>query len=273
MLNLGWFSTGRGEGSRKLLSFIQGHIASGELPAQIEFVFCNREPSEAEGSDQFHALVHSYGIPLVILSSERFRREHGARRFDQVREQFDAEVIRRLQEFQPGIIVLAGYMLFTAAELCSRYNLLNLHPAPPGGPVGTWQQIVWDLIEHHKRESGIQLQLATMDWDHGPLISYCTFPIDGPEFAPLWQQVAGKGVEELKAAYWEDLPLFQAIRQEGQRREAPLLLETLRAITQGDVAIRNRHVVDRQGQPIAGHCLDRQVADWLRAHPEGGLSA
>ncbi|MBI2170437.1 MAG: hypothetical protein HYU30_00220 [Chloroflexi bacterium] len=162
MLRLGWFSTGRGEGSRNLLRFIQRHITSGHLPAAIDFVFCNRDLGEAEGSDQFHALVRSYNIPLVTLSSDRFRREHKTRQFDQVREQYDAQVLRRLEGFAPDLVVLAGYMLFTAAELCTRYRMLNLHPAAPGGPMGAWQSIVWRLIEEKAKESGIQVQLATM---------------------------------------------------------------------------------------------------------------
>ena len=85
MLKLGWFSTGRGEGSRELLRLVQEHIAAGDLPATIEFVFQNRERGEAEGSDQFQDLVRSYGIPLVTLSSQRFRKERGVRAFADVR--------------------------------------------------------------------------------------------------------------------------------------------------------------------------------------------
>lgn len=269
MLKLGWFSTGRGEGSRNLLQFVHRHIAGGDLPASIEFVFCNRASGEAEGSDEFHALVRSLGIPLVTFSSEGFRREQGARRFDQVRARYDAEVIARLEGFRPDIGVLAGYMLFTAEELCRRYNLVNLHPAPPGGPVGAWQQIVWRLIESHASESGIQIQLATMDWDHGPLITYCTFPITGPAFDPLWQQIEGKSIDEVKASYWEELPLFQQIRKEGQKREQPLLLETLRAFAHGHVKVVDHQVLDVAGRPIAGHCLTEGVEAWLKAHPEG----
>ena len=53
MLELGWFSTGRGEGSRNLLRLVQEQIAGGSLPARIQFVFCNREQGEGEGSDGF----------------------------------------------------------------------------------------------------------------------------------------------------------------------------------------------------------------------------
>jgi len=53
MLNIGWFSTGRGPGSQGLLRFVQDRLAKGLLDARIQFVFSNREPGEAEGSDQF----------------------------------------------------------------------------------------------------------------------------------------------------------------------------------------------------------------------------
>lgn len=268
MLRLGWFSTGRGEGSRNLLRFVQRHITSGDLPATIDFVFCNRETGEAEGSDQFHALVRSSGIPLITLSSERFRREHKARQFDPVRAQYDEEVLRRLEGFSPDLVVLAGYMLFTAAELCTRYPMLNLHPAAPGGPMGAWQSIVWRLIEEKAKESGIQVQLATMDWDHGPLISYCTFPITGPAFDPLWRQIEGQSTEEVKSTYWEELPLFQRIRQEGQKREAPLLLETLHAFAAGQLKIAGQQLLDSQARPHPGQCLNDHIEAWLKAHPE-----
>ena len=258
MLELGWFSTGRGEGSRNLLRFVQEQIAGGSLPARIQFVFCNREPGEAEGSDQFAALVHSYEIPLVTLSSQRFRRERGARSFNQVREEFDQEALKRLADFHPDMVVLAGYMLFTAAEMCQRFNMINLHPAKPGGPVGTWQQVTWELIGNRAEEAGAQVQHATMDWDQGPVISYCTFPITSPEFAPLWEELGNRSVDELKAAHWEDLPLFQRIRAEGIKREGLLVLETIRAIADGSV-----DMAQVKAREFTALCLNGEIESQL----------
>ena len=65
MLNLGWFSTGRGPGSRALLSTVQEAITDGRIQARISFVFSNRAPGEAEGSDQFFALANSLGLTVV----------------------------------------------------------------------------------------------------------------------------------------------------------------------------------------------------------------
>ena len=264
VLKLGWFSTGRGDGSRRLLTAIQERIAAGNLPAAIEFVFCNRDPGEAEGSDQFQALARSYGLPLVTFSSRQFRRDQGARSFDLVRDAFDQEVVRCTQGFSPGLCVLAGYMLYAGPALCRRFTMINLHPALPGGPVGTWQDVVWQLIERRATETGAMIHLATEDWDRGPVVTYFSFSLRGPQFDPLWEQVAGRSVGELKASHGEELPLFQRIRQEGLKREVPLVVETIRAFALGKVRVVDRRPVDAQGQPAAGYCLNEEVEAALR---------
>lgn len=264
MLKLGWFSTGRGEGSRGLLRLVHDQIASGDLAATIQFVFCNRDPGEHEGSDQFQALVESYGLPLVTLSSQKFRRERHARTFEEVRLDFDRETLRRLESFDPELCILAGYMLYTGPELCRRFTMLNLHPALPTGPIGTWQEVIWQLIQQQATETGAMIHLATEDWDRGPAITYFSFPIKGHLFAPLWEQVAGHTIEDMKSTYGEELPLFQRIRQEGVNREQPLLVETIRAFALGKVKVTGRQVKDAQARPIAAYCLNNEIDGWLR---------
>ncbi len=264
MLKLGWFSTGRGEGSLGLLRTVQAAIESGELPAGMEFVFSNREPGEAEGSDRFFRQVQECRTPLVTLSSQRFRREQGGGPFARHRVEFDREVMRLLEPFSPDVCVLAGYMLITGPELCNRYTMLNLHPALPGGPVGTWQDVIWSLIEQGAGEAGAYMHLATEDLDRGPVLTYCSFPIRGGQFDELWRQVEGCSVEDLKAAEGEEQPLFRRIREEGVRRERPLVLETLKAFTAGQVRVVDRRVVDGAGNPIDGLCLNEAVEQAVR---------
>ena len=259
MLTLGWFSTGRGEGSLGLLQKVQGAIESGELSAQIQFVFSNRESGEAEGSDRFFQQVHDYGIPLVSRSSQRFRRERGGGPFSRHRQDFDREVMTRLEGYEPDICVLAGYGLITDAELCNRYTMLNLHPALPGGPVGTWQDVIWKVIEEKAQEAGAYIHLATEDLDRGPVLTYYSFPTRGQAFDPLWSEIEGRSVEDLKATEGEDLPLFQLIRQEGIRRERPLLLETLKLFANGDMRVDGQQPLKAQGNPTGGICLNEAI--------------
>ena len=264
MLKLGWLSTGRGEGSRGFLELIQGEIQAGSLDARIEFVFSNRGHGEAEGSDQFFRLVEGYGLPLKTLSSRRYRREHRGGPISDHRVGFHAQVMQMLSGFQPDICVLAGYMLVTSPEMCRRYTMINLHPALPHGPAGTWQQVIWKLIEGEAAESGAMVHLATEVVDAGPVLTFCSFAIRGAEFDPLWEAAGRHSINELMAE-GEEQPLFKRIRQEGLRRERPLLLETLRALAGGRIKVSGARVIDPGGAPVAEKCLNGDVERFLTA--------
>lgn len=263
MLTIGWFSTGRGEGSRGLLQFVQDRILGGQLDARIQFVFSNREPGEAEGSDEFFRLLQGYALPLLTLSSGQFRRARGGR-FAQHREEFDQQVIQLLQGYHPDICVLAGYMLIVSGAMCRRYPLLNLHPALPDGPTGTWQEVIWSLIATRAHQTGAMMHLATEDVDRGPAVSYFTVPIIGDPFDRYWQALDKQDLAEIKASEGEAFPLFQLVRQAEYQREPYLLLATLRAIAAGDIIIRAGQVLDRDGRSLTrtslkGLCLDREI--------------
>ena len=266
MLNIGWFSTGRGEGSRGLLRFIQDRIEGGLLDARIQFVFSNRERGQAQGSDEFFKLVDSYNLPLVTRSSAHYRRSCRATglSWEELRPGYDRLVLEDLRDFNPDICVLAGYMLICGGEMCRRYSLLNLHPALPDGPIGTWQSVVWELIRQRASRTGAMIHLATEELDRGPVVSYCTAPISGPDFEQAWQELEGLDLEEVREAQGEELSLFQQIRQAEYRREPYLILETLRAVADGRVVVRDGRVFDRQGGSLAaavppGLCLDADI--------------
>jgi folate-dependent phosphoribosylglycinamide formyltransferase PurN len=277
MLRIGWFSTGGGEGSRGLLRLAQESIGLGQLDARIEFVFSNREPGEAEGSDQFFKLVQGYRLPLVTLSSTKFRRSRGGGPIARHREEYDRQVMGLLREYQPGIGVLAGYMLIVGSELCHRYPLLNLHPALPEGPVGTWREVIWQLIEQEARLTGAMVHLATQEVDRGPVVAYCTVPITGEPFDRYWQALAQQALPQVKDTQGEQFPLFQQIRQAEYRREPYLLVETLRAVAAGHIVIRNGEVLYRRQHPsgaiaATGLCLDEEIAQAI-AQGEGQRQA
>ncbi len=233
-LRLGWFSTGRGEGSRGLLTAALDAIDSGRLDARIEFVFINRERGQHKGTDRYMDLVESRGIPLVTLSSQRFRTEHGRRPWAELRNAFDEAAMELLRPYTVDVSVTAGYMLI-APVLCRHFIMVNLHPALPGGPVGMVDQVIWELIRSRSAESGVMIHVATVDLDLGPVVAYCRFPLTGPRYQAAWAEAGDRTVEELRAGPGEDLPLFQEIRGAGVERERPLLVSALAAIGDGRI--------------------------------------
>ena len=264
MLRLGWLSTGRGEGSRGFLRFVQERIIRGELDARIEFVFSNREPGEAEGSDQFLSMVEDYGLPLLTISSRRYRREHGGSPFSRYRGPFHEEVMRAISGFHADVLVLAAYMLIASPQMVRRFSMLNVHPALPRGPAGTWQEVIWELIEKRAIESGVTVHVASEVLDAGPVLGYCSFPVRAGGFDPLWREVEGRSLDELRVE-GEEQPLFKLIRHEGLRREGPLLLEALKLLTERRLWVSKGRVVDASGTPVEGKCLNDELEVFLRA--------
>jgi phosphoribosylglycinamide formyltransferase-1 len=265
MLSIGWFSTGRGPGSRRLLAAAHDEIASGRLNATITTVFCNRAPGEDENTDRFLEQVRGYGLPLVSLSSRDFRRRRGEKpvrkgeTLPEWRSDYDREAMRLLGPHHFDIGVLAGYMLIFTEEFLQKYNLLNLHPAAPGGPKGIWQDVIWQLIESRAETAGVMMHLATPQLDEGPPVTYCAYPIRGPDFDPLWRQAEGRTVEDIMAAEGEANPLFTEIRRHGVARELPLVIETLRAFADARIRIAEKHPTDATGNPIPPFDLTPEI--------------
>ena len=268
MLRVGWFSTGRGEGSRGLLKFIQQQITTGYLNAELQFIFSNRGRGEQPGSDAFQDLVNSLDLPLVTFSSRKFRQSTGMA-LSNNRDLYDLEIMKLLSGYSVDICVLAGYMLIASGKLCRTYPLLNLHPALPTGPIGTWQEVIWSLLENRDTHTGAMVHLATEEVDRGPVVSYFKIPITGGDFDHHWRLLGDQDTTFLKNLQGESHPLFNKIRQAGYSREPYLLLETLKSFANKDLSLNGLTVVNDSGETLErsapqGLCLTQKVEASLK---------
>lgn len=266
MYRLGWFSTGRDKAARDLLQVVNNSIRQGEIKAEIAFVFSNREAGESAESDLFFKMVGDYGLPLICFSCQKFKTGKATSIKEQTeslpswRFDYDREVMNRLAAFQPDLCVLAGYMLIVGREMCQRYNIINLHPAAPGGPAGTWQEAIWQLIDTGAGETGVMMHLVTPELDKGPPVTYCTFPIRGEPFDRYWGEIRGQSLEQIKASQGENNRLFRRIREHGFARELPLIIATIKAFSRGEVKITtDKKVVDATGKPVSGYNLTDEI--------------
>jgi folate-dependent phosphoribosylglycinamide formyltransferase PurN len=278
MIRLAWFATARGATSAKLLAAMREAIAAGRLDAEIAVVFCNRAPGEDPNTDAFLEQVRTSGIPLVTLSSRDFRKQVGgevARKGEALpewRSEYDREVMRLLEPFAFDLGVLAGFMLIFGEEAAAKWDLLNLHPAAPGGPAGMWQDVIWQLIAEEAEAAGVMMHLATPELDGGPVVTYCTYPIRGRGFDPLWAELEDMSFEAAHAEKGEQLRLFRHIRWAGIAREVPLVIETLRAFADGRIRIENKRVVDATGNAIEGYDLTDEIEAIVRQRGESAAA-
>ena len=271
MYQLGWFSTGRDKAARDLLEAVHTSIKRGEIKAEIAFVFSSREPGESEESDLFLKLVEGYHIPLICFSYQRFKAVKGAAITDQEgalpnwRLDYDREVMNHLQRFHPDLCVLAGYMLIVGKEMCQRYNMINLHPAAPGGPVGTWQEVIWQLIDNEAQQTGVMMHLVTPELDKGPQVTYCTFSIRGKPFDRYWREIEGQLPSKIKKEQGENNRLFRLIRNHGLIREFPLIIATIKTFSQGKIKITDdKKVIDADGRPIIGYDMTDEINELVK---------
>ena len=118
--------------------------------------------------------------------------------------------------------------------------MLNLHPALPGGPKGTGQEVIWQLISARSAETGVMLHRVTPELDEGPAVTYCRFSGRGGQWDPLWELCEEKllrlGLSAFIKEEGEKTPLFRKIREEGVRRELPLIVYTLKAFAEKEIS-------------------------------------
>ena len=148
----------------------------GTLDVEFSFVFCNwdntEEPNPKKDQRQmFFDMVEGYGIPLITLSWKTFRPDLWDSDPSEWRRLYGIEIRKRIQDLGFDLGILAGYMLWIDDETCEQYDFMNLHPALPTGPKGTWQEVIWQLIREGADEQGAMMHIVTPEWDRGAALT------------------------------------------------------------------------------------------------------
>ncbi len=286
-LRIGWFSTGRDEAARNLLKTVHDDLRESGAPARIEWIFCHRETGDGPDNEEeqqrtlFLALAHDLGISVKTLSHVRFlseMRQQGLResrsaenaspKLEEWRRLYGEQVVKVVGSDDAEIVVMAGYMLIIGDPELKALNLINIHPALPWGPKGTWQEVIHQLIAEEGREQGIMVHLVTKDLDRGPVISYCRFPVRGEGWDDLWDRWKREMTTEASREDRESHPLFKKIRAVGEVRELPLLSGAIREIALGNIVIKDKQIWLQGSQQEKGvdltATIEQIVTDRLR---------
>ena len=246
-MKLAYFTSARGTGSRNLFQTTMSAIKSGYLNAEIVCVVCNREQGQSAFTDAFFNEVQRHNIPLITQSSLHWRKrvrgeitQNPRARIASWRNEYDAEILKKIAPYTPDIALLAGYMLVLTESLVNALPVFNLHPALPKGPTGTYQEVIHSLILADATKSGIQMQRVTPELDKGEVVSWCEYAIpNSPK---------PKNAQTILTSL-----LFNAIRAKGVERESIFMIESLVALSQKTNAT---HPIDLT-QVVESRLVDR----------------
>jgi phosphoribosylglycinamide formyltransferase-1 len=275
-LRLAWFTTARDRAALDLLRTAWEKKKEGFYNLSIPVVFVSRERGESRESDDFMDWAEGQGLTIEAFSARRFQPE--LRRKDPAswRETYDRNIRRSLEKYRFDWIFLAGYMWIVSPVLIQKSRIINLHPAPPGGPKGTWQEVIWETLRKRLPEAGAQIHLVTEALDEGPPLTYVTFPLNTPEWAPGWrdleEKVTRKGWDAVQRQEGEGEPFFSQVRAKELSLEFPLILWTLKTLESGRLRAEDHRVLwDGEWLP-RGYCLDREIkGEGRRKREEGSV--
>jgi phosphoribosylglycinamide formyltransferase-1 len=94
------------------------------------------------------------------------------------RDLFDQALSQAIDEYEPGLIVLAGFMRILGADFVKRYQgkILNIHPSLlPNYPGTNTHQRVLDAGE---KMHGVSVHFVTEELDGGPVIAQESIAIE-----------------------------------------------------------------------------------------------
>jgi formyltetrahydrofolate-dependent phosphoribosylglycinamide formyltransferase len=156
-------------GSGSNLQAILEATAEGRLNAEVVLVVSNRK--KAYGLTR----AENAGVPTLYFPLKPYR-EAGKNR-----EEYDADLAGRIGDYQPDLIVLAGWMHVLSPAFLDHFpkRVINLHPALSGTFVGVGG-IEWAFEAYQKGEieyGGCMVHYVIPEVDAGPVIVQTPVPI------------------------------------------------------------------------------------------------
>jgi phosphoribosylglycinamide formyltransferase-1 len=145
-------------GSGSNLQALINAVARGELDVNIRAVISNR--ADAKGLQR----ARDVGIHTEVL-------EHGQYNS---RDDYDAALQTRIDSYQPGLVVLAGFMRLLTDNLVNHYlgRMLNIHPSllPAFKGLNTHARALAAFHAGEIKEHGASVHFVTPALDDGPVI-------------------------------------------------------------------------------------------------------
>jgi phosphoribosylglycinamide formyltransferase-1 len=176
MKNIVLFASGNGSNAEEIVKFFKSN-----KEGSVVAIFSNK--ADAKVLDR----AKNHNIPSVVFSKA------------QLNEGF---VLEKLQQFQPDLIVLAGFLLKFPESILKEYTkVINIHPAllPKYGGKGMYGMHVHQaVLENKEQETGITIHYVNEHYDEGEFIFQKSVNIEDCKTA---EEIAHK-IHELEHQYF-----------------------------------------------------------------------
>ncbi|MCG8673065.1 MAG: phosphoribosylglycinamide formyltransferase [Pseudomonadales bacterium] len=156
-------------GSGTNLQAIINGVESGAIPGRIAAVLSNK--TNVKGLER----AEEHGIPTIVLDHKAY----------DSRESFDQAMIDAIDEHNPNLVVLAGFMRILTEEFVNHYagKLINIHPSllPKFKGLNTHQR----ALDEGEAIHGCSVHYVTFELDGGPIIGQRSVAIETNDTADL----------------------------------------------------------------------------------------
>jgi phosphoribosylglycinamide formyltransferase-1 len=150
-LRLAVFASGNGSNFQAIVDAVQ----DGRLHAEVALLVCDKPQAKVVER------ARQAGVPVFVFEAKQYAR----------REDYEAEIVRRLEECDVELIVLAGYMRLITSVLVEPWygRMINIHPALL--PAFPGVNGIGQALEYGVKVTGVTVHFVDGGMDSGPIIA------------------------------------------------------------------------------------------------------
>ncbi|MDP8012377.1 MAG: phosphoribosylglycinamide formyltransferase [Thermoplasmata archaeon] len=173
-MNIGVLVSGRGTNLQSIIDASE----NGRIKSKVVVVISNKKDAYALERARMH------NIPGYFISSK-----------NKSPEEYDAELIKILENYNVDFVVLAGYLKILTNMFIEKYydKIINIHPAllPSFGGKGYYGEHVHEaVLKAGCKVSGCTVHFVRPEIDHGPIIiQKCVEVLDNDNAETLAERI------------------------------------------------------------------------------------
>ena len=144
------FASGRGSNFAALIAAVKKEV----FKASISLLVCDQPKAGVI------AKAKRAGVKVVLVRREDFSGK----------KDFEAQIVKNIQEYKIDLIVMAGFMRMLSHEFVRRYRfkIINIHPSLLPSFKGA--HAIKDAFDYGVKVTGVTVHFVDEEMDHGPII-------------------------------------------------------------------------------------------------------